>query len=116
MREMVFKNITSPDRRKKDLFLSRTIKQNGIICKSEREHHYIIRKESKFNRLNDLKLISKNLPHRQISIIKNHNTKLGKEMFSCNVKGNFYFIKRGYVYLVQFNQSFKVDLIDSKKS
>lgn len=116
MREMVFKNITSPDHRKKDLFLSRTIKQNGIVCKSEREHHYIIKREGKFNRLNGLKIISGNLPYRQVFIIKNRNTKLGKEMFSCNVKGNFYCINKGYIYLVQFNQSFKVDLIDSKKS
>jgi hypothetical protein len=115
MREMVFKNITSANHSKRDLYLSKTIERDGIICKSEREHHYTIKKESKFQGLKDLRIINKNLHPREIYLIKSYNSKCGKEAFICNIKGNFYFINKGYLYSVLFEQSFKIDFINSKK-
>ena len=42
MRELVFKNLTSENKRKKDLYITETVKRNGIKTVTSRHSVYIV--------------------------------------------------------------------------
>jgi hypothetical protein len=54
MRELVFKNLTSGDKRRKDLYISETIERNGVRTVTQRHSIYVINSHNKFNTSNEL--------------------------------------------------------------
>ena len=54
MRELFFKNITSGDKKRKDLYVSETVNKNGVIATTQKHSTYIIGGCNKFKNLEEL--------------------------------------------------------------
>jgi 5'(3')-deoxyribonucleotidase len=115
MRELLFKNITSGNKKRKDLYVSETSDENGITTTTQRHSTYIMGACNKFNSLEQLqewkKTIGPNAGKKHIFIIKKRDTKLNKDMFICDVIGKFYAVTGCEIYSVVFKHSFEVDFL-----
>ncbi len=115
MRELLFKNITSGNKKRKDLYVSETFDKDGITTMTQRHSTYIIGACNKFNKLEEVlewkKTVGSNAGKRHIFIIKKHDTKLNKDMFICDVIGKFYAVTGCDIYSVAFKHSFEVDFL-----
>ena len=118
MRELLFKNITSIDKKRKDLYVSETIDKDGITTTTQRHSTYILGDRNNFKTLEELakwkKTIGLNANKRHIFIIKKRDTKLDKDMFICDIVGRFYAVSGCDIYSVAFKHSFEVDLMYTK--
>jgi hypothetical protein len=113
MRELLFKDITSENKKRKDLFVSETFDQNGVTTTTQRRSTYIIGACNKFKNLEELlawkKNIGPNAGKRHVFIIKKRDTILNKDAFICDVIGKFYAVSQCDIYSVAFKHSFEVD-------
>lgn len=115
MRELLFKNITSEDKKRKDLFVSETIEKNGITTTTQRHSTYIIGGSSKFNTIEELAELKKSIGvdsnKRHIFVIKKRDTKLKKDIFVCDIVGRFFAVTGHEIYPVAFKHSFEIDFL-----
>ena len=114
MREVVFKNLTSINSIKKDIFLKEVFEKDGIMAKTERRCFYFI-KDIKYlesdgalqkwlSEQGDLKAVNK----RQFHILKEHNDAHSEDKIICKILGTFYAVLNRSVYTIGFMHSFKV--------
>jgi len=115
MRELLFKNITSENKKRKDLYVSETFDNDGITTTTQRRSTYIMGACNKFKNLEEIlewkKNIGPNPGKRHIFIIKKRDTKLNKDAFVCDVIGKFYAVSDCDIYSVVFKHSFEVDFL-----
>jgi hypothetical protein len=115
VRELLFKNITSGNKKRKDLYVSESFDRDGITTTTQRHSTYIIGACNKFKSLEALmewkKNAGQNAGKRHIFIIKKRDTKLGKDMFICDIIGKFYAVSNCDIYSVAFKHSFEVDFL-----
>ena len=113
MRELLFKNITSGDKKRRDLYVSETVNRNGVTTTTQRRSTYIIGGCNKFKSVEDLaqwkNASGVNAEKRHIFVIKKRDTKLKKDMFICDVVGRFYAVTGCDIYSIAFKHSFEVD-------
>ena len=113
MKELLFKDITSEDKKRKDLYVSETIDKDGITTTTQRHSTYILGGRNNFKTLEEManwkKTIGLNANKRHIFIIKKRDTKLGKDMFICDIVGRFYAVSGFDIYSIAFKHSFEVD-------
>jgi len=118
MRELLFKNITSGNKKRKDLYVSETINGNGITTTTQRHSTYILGGCNKFKTLEEMAEWKKSNGHnsnkRHIFIIKKRDTKLHKDIFICDVIGRFHAASGFDIYSIAFKHSFEVDFLYNK--
>ena len=114
MREIVFKNLTSPNLRKKDTVLREVFEKDGVVAKTERRCFYFIKDVM---HLDDAAAMQKwlddqkkpaNVERRHFCILKEHNDSLGEDKVICKICGTFYAVVNNRIYTVGFLHSFKV--------
>ncbi len=115
MRELLFKNITSGDKKRKDLYVSEVVDRNGITTKTQRHSTYIIGTCNRFKTPEELeewkKSVNPNACKRHVFIIKKRDTKLNKDIFVCDVVGRCYALSGCDIYSIAFKHSFEIDLL-----
>lgn len=115
MKELLFKDITSEDKKRKDLYVSETVNRNGVITTTQRRSIYTLGTCNKFKTLEELaewkKTIGANINKRHIFIIKKRDTKLNKDIFICDIVGRFYAVSGCDIYSITFKHSFEVDFL-----
>jgi len=114
MREMVFKNLTSVNSRKKDITLKEMFERNGVMAKTERRCFYFIKDithlqtyedvQKWLNCKNDIAIAGK----RNFYIYKEHNDDVCEDKVMCKIAGTFYAVINKDVYTIAFLHSFKV--------
>jgi hypothetical protein len=114
MREVVFKNLTSINSRKKDIFLQEVFEKDGITAKTERRSLYFVKDIMRLDQPGDLQnwlakqgetgMVNK----RQFYIFKQHSDSPGEDKLICKIFGNFYAVVDNSVYMIAFLQSFKI--------
>ena len=120
MRELVFKNLTSLDHRKRDLFVEETIEKNGILAKTTRRCLYFIKDRTRIKDSCDLKSIAElkvnndNI-NRHFHVLKQRDTQAGVDKLMCKVAGTFYAIVNEYLYCIVFVHTFKIFFFTRKK-
>jgi hypothetical protein len=102
MRELVFKNLTSGNKKRKDLYISETIEKNGLKTVMRRHSSYLIGNSGNVD-----KGTSANNKH--VFISRKRDTKLGKSAFVYDVVGKFYTIINEEVYPVTFKHSLEIN-------
>ena len=102
MRDLLFKNLTSYDKKRKIITSSEIIDNQGVRSIIHR-HFVCIVKEIKDNRL------QRPLPY--LYVLKEHNNREQKEKFFCRIKGSICAINRGRLFLILFMHSLKINLI-----
>lgn len=100
MRDLVFKNLTSADKKRRILSSSEILEKEGIRS-TIRRHFVCIVKEVKE------KQEARPLP--SLYILKERNTREQREKFSCRIKNSLYAVNKDKVYLILFMHSLKID-------
>jgi hypothetical protein len=114
MREVVFKNLTSVNSRKKDIFMQEVFEKDGVIAKTERRCFYYIKDVTHLDKPEDLQkwLSAQNeagiMNRRQFYIYKEHSDIVGEDRLLCKILGTFYAIVDQSVYTIAFLHSFRV--------
>lgn len=105
MRDMIFKNLTSHDKRKRVLWASETINEDGILTKIHKYLIYIIKEVKKD------KIVKS--PKPEIHVLKQRNTKEKTEKFHIKMKGSIYCVAQEKCYFVTFCHTLKIDLCEA---
>ncbi len=113
MRELLYKNFSSRDHKKRDVFVSETVTKNGIRACSERRCLYFIQDKIEINNATDLKKLmaikKKNQDnHKHFHILKEHDTKAGEDKLICKLMGTFYAVVGKTIYCIVYIHSFKI--------
>lgn len=113
MREVLFKNLTSLDSRKKDIILKDAFEKDGVLARTERRCFYYIKNVSEFKGQEDIKEWAgpqdeATANKRHFHILKEHNDALGEDKLICKIAGEFYAIVNSKIYTIAFLHSFKV--------
>jgi len=107
MRDMLFKNLTSTDRKKRIIATSETVDKQGIRSIINR-HFVCMVKEIKDSELEQ--------PHPYLYVLKERNTKQQKEKFFCKIKGSLFAVCDDKLYLILFMHSLKIILATLPKN
>ncbi len=103
MRDLLFKNLTSDDRKRKILASSEIVEKEGVRSIIRRHFICIIRQ------IENGRSIERPLPY--IRVLKEHNTKEQRGRFFCKVKGSVCAINQGKLFLIVFMHTLKIDLV-----
>jgi len=116
MREMLFKNMTSKDFKKRDLTIREDLRKNGFVAHTERRCFYFVREVVSVEGSHDIDKLAKlkttasndsNKRNFHIMRVKDSNT--GREKLVCKVCGMIYAIIANKVYAIGFLHSFKIN-------
>jgi hypothetical protein len=103
MRDLIFKNLTSLEKKRKILSTSETVDKQGLRSIIRRHFVYLV-KEIKDNRE-----VARPLPY--LYILKGHDTRNQQEKFFCRMKGSIFAVARGRLFLILFMHSLKITLV-----
>ncbi len=102
MRDLLFKNLISQDRRRKVIASIETSDQQGVHSVIQRHFIYIIK---------DIKSGQRNGAIKPYAYIrKERNTARQEEKFYCKIKGGVFTVYKEKVYLIRFMHSLKIHL------
>jgi len=102
MRDLLFKNLTSDDKKRKVISSSEIVDKSGVRTIVRRHFIYFAR-EVEDNQ------VAKHTPY--LFVLKKRNTKERKEKFYCRMKGSVYAVCQGRLFLVQFMHSLKISIV-----
>jgi len=100
MRELVFKNLTSDDRRKKIIATSEVADREGVRSFIRRHFIYMVREVRDTNER----------IQPSVQILKEHNSRKQLERFFCRIKSGVYATHKGKLYLIVFVHSLNITL------
>jgi hypothetical protein len=117
MREVIFKNLTAGNPRRKDILLREVFEKDGVLAKTERRCFYYIKDITRIENQDglqewlDAQSGSSTVTKRQFYIFKEHNDAHGEDRLLCKILGTFYVIVDGSVYTIAFLHSFRVTFV-----
>jgi len=101
MRDLLFKNLTSPDKKRRVISSSEIAERAGTRSVIRRHFAYIVK---------ELKEQAQEKSQPRIYILKERNNKEHKERFFCRIKGSIYAVKNHKLFLINYLHSLKIDL------
>ncbi|MBM3245900.1 MAG: hypothetical protein FJZ13_01025 [Candidatus Omnitrophica bacterium] len=101
MRDLLFKNLTSQNKKRKIIASSEITSSQGVRSTIYRHFVFIVKE------IKDAK-VARPLPY--VYVLKEHNAREQKEKFFCRIKGSLYAVNNGRLYLVLFMHSLKINL------
>ena len=111
MRDLLFKNLTSSDKRKRILTSSEIVDKQGVRSIIHRHLVCIIKEINPLANNNQIKDERRERPLPSLYVLKEHNNKEQKEKFLCRIKGSMYVISNGRLFFIRFMHSLKINLI-----
>ena len=105
MRELLFKNMTSINKKRKVLCLSEVSRKDRILTKVNRRFIYLVKESAQSQKVSEAP---------EFYIFKNHDSKSKQEKFNLKIKGNFYVVCNQKVYLVSYCHSLRIGLSEQK--
>jgi len=121
MRELVFENIVSKNKRLKEVRFSEKLSENGKELISERRSYYLIKAVQSVQSCNNSVVkIKKSIEEklgipekRNLSMFRNINTKNKKESALVFISGHLYIINCDKVYLVKYLHTLKIRVVNA---
>lgn len=101
MKNLIFKNITSENRRQRILYSSESTEQEGIRTVVNR--HLICR-------IHNVVEAEESLQPPALYVIKKRDTQANSEAFYCRIKGLMYMSDKHRLHLVSFIHSLRIQL------
>lgn len=101
MRNLLFKNLTSNDKRKKIIVSSEIVHKKGVRSVTRR-HFVCLIKEVKGD-----KIIA---PAPYVYVLKEHNSKSQTGRFFCKIKGNMHITVDERIFLIVFMHTLRINL------
>lgn len=116
MREILYKNLTNIDNRKRDLCIREVVEKGGITARVEKRCIYFVRDiicikdPSDVECLKSLRETNDARKKRHFHVIRKHNSDTGEDKLICKVAGTLYAVMGRCVFCVAFMHSFKINL------
>lgn len=107
MRDLLFKNLTSNDRKRRVISSSEITDKEGVRSIIRRHFVCMVKEVESGN-------IDKPAPY--LYVIKEHNSKEHKEKFFCKIKGSVCAINQGRLFLIVFMHSLRIDLLTAPQN
>lgn len=107
MRDLLFRNLTSEDKKKRVIASSEVSEREGIRSIVHRHFVCIVRE------VKDAATVQKPAPY--LYVLKESNTRLHLQKFFCRIKGSIFAVSKGKIYLVLYMHSLKISLQESAK-
>ena len=101
MRDLLFRNLTSQDKKRKIIASLEIADKEGVRSVIQR-HFVCVVREIKDNK------IERPLPY--LYVLKEHNNKEQREKFFCKIKGSICAVNKERLFLVLFMHSLKICL------
>jgi len=102
MRDLVFKNLTSSDRKRRVVVSAETAENSGMRTQTVR-HFICLVKE-----ISPDKAKSRPLPY--LYVRRERNNREQRQRFFCRIKGSVYIVMNERCYLIYFAHSLKINL------
>lgn len=99
MRDLVFKNMVSGEKRRRIICTSEIVEKEGLTSIIHRHFVYMVKE------VEDKKAAR---PSPYLYVLKEHNDKERKEKFFCRIKGSVNVIKDGKIFLILYMHSLKI--------
>jgi hypothetical protein len=106
MRDLLYKNLTSPDRGRKIIASSEIADKEGVHSVVRRHFAYIIKPVPDADQVK---------PQPYLYVFKERNTKQKREHFFCKVKGSILAVNNGNIFQILFVHTLSVNLTASVK-
>ena len=106
MRDLVFKNLTSADRKRRIVASSEILDRQGVRS-IIRRHFVCLMKE--------VKSFDMPKPAPYLYVLKQRNSREQQEKFFCRIKGSLYAVNKGRLFLIIFTHSLKINLMPVPK-
>ena len=112
MRDLLFKNLTSDDKKRKILTSSEIMDKQGVRS-IIRRHFICIAREINpaLARKGGVKDKNTQRPLPYLYVLKERNTIEQREKFFCRIKGSIYAVSNGRLFLIAFMHSLKIKLV-----
>jgi hypothetical protein len=104
MRDLLFRNLTSEDKKRKIISSSEVVDREGVRSTIHRHFACMVKEVTGAK-------VDKPLPY--LYILKVRDEKERRDQFYCRVKGSVYALNNGKLFLVVFMHSLKVKLQDT---
>lgn len=106
MRNLLYKNVTSDDKRQRILASSEFIEQKGI--RSCIHRHLVCRIE-------EISKAQDSLSRPTLYVVRRQDTKVRLEHFYCRIKGQMFLAAKEKMFLVSFIHSLRIELAAIQK-
>ncbi len=106
MRDLLFKNLTSNDRKRRVIASSEISDKGGVRSIINRHFICMIREVKK----------GTERPEPSLHVLKEHNSREQREKFFCKIKGSVYAVNQGKVFLITFMHSLRINLISTPQN
>lgn len=117
MKYINFKFQTSQNKHFRDITMEESIEKNGILSISRKRCRYFVLKSCEIHSFGDLKsletlnLAGRHNKKRHFLVLKDHNSKEGRDSFFCKVAGIFYAVCNNRIYCIAYVHSYKITFI-----
>ncbi len=121
MRELLYKNITSMDHKKRDVFVEEVVVRGGVLAKTTKRCLYFIKSSVPVNKPLDIEKLAKmketgEEEKRHFHVLKEHDTEHNIDRLMCKVAGTFYAMVNNHLYSIVFIHTFKISFEASESS
>ena len=106
--DLLFKNITSVNKRRKIVASVETSENQGVRSVIHRHFVWIIKE------IKESTSLARPMPY--LYILKEHNSREQRAKFFCKLKGSMYLAHKGRQFLVIFMHTLKIDLVAGVQS
>lgn len=116
MREIIFKNLTTRDRRRRDLWIQEVSNENGFHAEIQKRCVFLVKSHQ---HLPDLHAVERWINDhsddskcrlRNLTVTRKENSKTGAKHFSFKAVGSFYAVMGEEVFSIGFIQTYEVTL------
>ena len=116
MRELIYKNLTKPASKKRDVSVEEIVERNGIISSTKKRSIYFVRGSHHIKSKKDLEeWINKRKSDTTINrkffhILRQYSDKDKKDKLVCKMRGSFYVVSGESVYNIVFVHAVKINI------
>ncbi len=116
MREMLYKNLTDLDNRKRDFCIREVVEKDGITARIEKRSIYFVREiicindSSGVECLKDMRETNDAWKKRHFHVLRKRNSDTGEDKLICKAASTLYVVIGRYAFCVAFVHSLKIDL------
>jgi len=111
MRDLLFKNFTSEDRKRRILASSEIMDKQGVRSVIRRHFIYIVKEVNPaLAGKSGVKEKQVSMPKPYLYVLKERNSREQREKFFCRIKGSIYAVNKGRLFLILFIHSLRISL------
>lgn len=114
MRELIFKNLTIPTSKKRDISVEEVVERDGLISSTKKRSIYFIRGAHRIKSKGELKewidtrKKDSDLNKKFFHILRNYSDRNKQDKLMCKMRGSFYVISGESVYNIVFVHAIKI--------